>query len=48
MHIVEQFNSCTAPIFDYLVVLREEVLELLKIRGDVLPLLMNGQVEVAG
>ena len=48
MHIVEQFNSCTAPIFDYLVVLREELLELLKIRGDVLPLLMNGQVEVAG
>ena len=46
MHIVEQFNSCTAPIFDYLVVLREEVLELLKIRGDVLPLLMNGQVSL--
>ena len=44
--IIDSFNQKQKPIFDRIMDLDEESMELSKLRDSILPLLMNGQVEV--
>ena len=46
--IIDSFNREQKPIFDRIMDLDEESMELSKLRDSILPLLMNGQVIVAG
>ena len=45
---VNKFNSLSMPIFESLENLRDDIVQLTEQRDTLLPLLMNGQVEVAG
>ena len=44
--IIDSFNKQQKPIFDRIMDLDEESIELSKLRDSILPLLINGQVEV--
>lgn len=44
--IVNSFEGMIAPIFNRQIKLQEEILQLTKLRDELLPLLMNGQVSV--
>ena len=44
--IIDSFNEKQKPIFDRIMDLDEESMELSKLRDSILPLLMNGQVEM--
>ena len=46
--LIEMFNAIQHPIYDQIVRLDEECATLQETRDYLLPLLMNGQVEVAG
>lgn len=45
-YVIDHFESTIRPIFDKQMVLEEEVMSLTKLRDELLPLLMNGQVSV--
>lgn len=46
--LVERFNELERPIYDQIMNLDAEIDELINTRDSLLPLLMNGQVKVAG
>ena len=46
--VINAFSEKTLPIFDYQLTIQKEIQKLTKLRDRLLPLLMNGQVEVEG
>ena len=46
--VLGAYATLVAPMFDECIVLRKEIHSLVEVRDSLLPLLMNGQVEVAG
>ena len=44
--IADEFEKRISPIFEQMVKLQEEILALTKLRNELLPLLMNGQVSL--
>lgn len=46
IYIANLFESKVAPIFDKKIKLQEEIQQFTKLRDELLPLLMNGQVSV--
>ena len=44
--VINAFSEKTLPIFDYQLTIQKEIQKLTKLRDRLLPLLMNGQVEV--
>ena len=44
--IITTFNKKTSPIFNYQLTIQKEIQKLTDLRDCLLPLLMNGQVEV--
>ena len=46
--VINAFSEKTLPIFNYQLTIQKEIQKLTKLRDRLLPLLMNGQVEVEG
>ena len=46
--MIDEFNEKTLPIFNYQLTIQKEIKKLTDLRDRLLPLLMNGQVEVEG
>ena len=46
VNIANSFEERVAPVFDQQIKLQEEILQLTKLRDELLPLLMNGQVSL--
>ena len=45
-NIADRFEELMSPIFNQIIKLQEEIINLTKQRDELLPLLMNGQVSV--
>lgn len=45
-NITDRFEELVSPIFNQIITLQEEIINLTKQRDELLPLLMNGQVSV--
>ena len=46
--VINAFSEKTLPIFNYQLIIQKEIKKLTELRDRLLPLLMNGQVEVEG